>query len=57
MICNRSVALPKDRMSQAFPGAAPDADFRFESMGLLRSNPNGLAPWSMPPGWQSTGVP
>jgi hypothetical protein len=41
-------------VTPAVQGRVPDAGPAFESMGLVRSGPNGLAPWTMPPGWRAT---
>jgi hypothetical protein len=40
-------------VSQAVLGPVPDAGPAFESMGLVRGGPNGLAPLMMPPGWDA----
>jgi hypothetical protein len=40
-------------VSQAVVVPVPDAGPAFESMGLVRGGPNGLAPWMMPPGWDA----
>lgn len=38
-------------VTHSIVGRVPDAASMFESMGSLRSGPDGLAPWMMPPGW------
>lgn len=40
-------------VSQAVLGPVPDAGPAFESIGLVRGGPDALAPWMMPPGWNT----
>jgi hypothetical protein len=38
-------------VSQALLGPAASAEPFFEEVGLVQSSPDGIAPWTLPPGW------